>query len=229
MPLVSDVAARAQVALGDPLGDYWNISNPSSAGWLLPFINTANRSLARAFRTNNVRFSRGRAIVNVIQGLTAIDRTTAPSTLPSDFLQPYELWEKNLGDPDTSYVLMKFVSGQLPDLPQGSSLLFWDWFSNQIVFIGATTVRAVRVDYMRGIVDFTVASQALQIDDSLDALAYIAAGEAAFTVGQSQLGASLVEKGTQMIDGLVTAEIMTMQQIPRRRSAPVAGPIFTGQ
>ena len=219
---LTNIVTRAQAALGDQSGDFWVLAN------LLPFINTAYRSFDRAYRINSIPFARARVVLTPFTaGTLKLDRTTSPLACPTDFLEPIEIWEKNVGDPDTGYGLMDRASDQLPDIAQGTSLNIWDWFQGSIYFLGATTDRTLRLDYQRGVVDLVSGTDALVLDDALDPVAYLAASEAANSVGQKALGDSLLAKGTQMIDDLVTTEIKTMQRTSRRRRAPNVAPMFT--
>src|ERR1017187_5575218 len=217
---LTNVVARAQSLLGDQSGDVWVLAN------LLQHINTGYRYLDREFRGSGVRFARQRVVLTpYTAGLVTLDRTTTPAC-PSDFLEPLEIWEKNVGDPDTSYVLLDFASDQLPDIVQGTSLTVWDWYGGSIRFVGATTDRTLRLDYQRGIVDLVSGTDALVMDDALDPVAYIGAAEAARSMGQSALSSDLMAKGISIAEDLVGLEVRTMQRIPRRRMAANVEPRF---
>jgi hypothetical protein len=218
---LTNVVTRAQAALGDQSGDFWVLAN------LLPHINTAYRAVDRAYRTHAIPFARGRTVITPFTaGSVKLDRTTTPPC-PADFLEPDELWEKNVGDPDTGYVLMGRATNQLPDIVQSSSLNMWDWFQGSIYFVGATTDRTIRLDYQRGVVDLVSGSDSLVIDDALDPVALMGAGWAALSAGQSALGGSLVQQGNAVLDDLITTEVHVMQRTPRRRRAPNVAPMFT--
>src|ERR1039458_454401 len=101
---LTNVVTRTQAALGDQAGDFWVLAN------LLPFINTAYRSFDRAYRINSIPFARARVVLTPFTaGTLKLDRTTTLAC-PTDFLEPIEIWEKNVGDPDTGYGLMDRAS-----------------------------------------------------------------------------------------------------------------------
>jgi hypothetical protein len=219
---LANVVTLAAAKLGDASGDYWVLAT------LLPYINAGQRRLDREYRKNSVRFGRQRAVVTPFSaGQTTLTRST-PQPLPADFLEPYEIWEKNVGDPDTGYVLLAFVKDQMPDIAAGPTLIGWDWFANAISFgPGATSDRTLRIDYQRGITDLVSGGDPLSIDDSLDAVACFGAAEAAHAVGQSSLSKDLEAAGLDATEALITTEIKVQQRIPRRRMAPNTYPQST--
>lgn len=222
MATLTNVVTLAAAKLGDASGDYWVLAT------LLPYINVGQRRLNREFRKNSVRFSRQRVTITPFTaGLLTLTRSS-PQPLPADFLEPYEIWEKNVGAADTGYVLLDMFKDQAPDTTAGPTLLGWDWFADTISFgPGATTDRTLRIDYQRGIVDLVSGADILSIDDSLDAVACFGAAEAAHSIGQTNLSKDLEAAGMDATEALITTEIKVMQRTPRRRQAPNPSPVFT--
>jgi hypothetical protein len=218
MATLTNVVTRVQSLLGDVSGDYWTITT------LTPHINAGLRKVSRKYRAHSIRFGRARATLTPLAiGVTSMTRATTLA-LPSDFLEPFEICEKAVGAADTEYVLLDQAADQLPDIPQSETLGVWDWFSNTIWFIGATTARTLRIDYQRGITDLSAGADVLVVDDSLDAVSYFGAAEAAHSVGQSQLAANLEAQGNDSLADLITTEVKVMQRTPRRRMAPNVTP-----
>ena len=216
-----NVVSRAQAALGDVSGDYWTKTT------LLPHINSAYHDVGRAYRVNSVKLTRGRTVVNSFTaGLVLLDRASTPA-LPADFLEPVELWEKDVGALDTSYVLLEQAEDQLPDVEQGPYLRVWDWYSNGIRFVGATTARTLRIDYQRGFTDLSADGDVLSVDDCLEPVALLGAAYAAGSQDQARGAADLRAQGYAALHDLITTEVKVMQRTPRRRLVENTSPAVT--
>lgn len=125
----------------------------------LPMLNTAVRELNMALEQNNVSITnRVSTAITVDAGVVTIDFSTTPA-LPNDFVELRELWER-LDGSDDDYVPMsrrEFLPGFTE---QTSSLVYFAWLNQQLKFIGATTDRQLRLDY--------IALSLAELDDETD-------------------------------------------------------------
>lgn len=119
----------------------------------------------------------------------------------------------------------------LPISTQTSSLLFWDWNSHSVQFVGSTEDRDVKMDYWTTVSDFAgTTNEALPLLDTVNILAPLTASIAAQSRGQAQMASlyGLTEKDGQkgmsgrLLDNFINTTIKTQQSEPQRR-APYAG------
>ncbi len=184
---------------------------------ILQAINAAYRDVGWKMKEQGVRLFRGQqTIANFPLNTLTLSRTTTPG-LSSDFLQPIEIWEKDVGAADTEYTPVEPAEDELPDVEQGESLGVYYWRLGTITFIGATTARTLRIDYVKDIVDLVVGTDTLAIDGALDAVSYLAAAILSRARGQTDQASFYEAKGNAAIDQLVNLEVQNLQRSPRRR------------
>jgi hypothetical protein len=68
---------------------------------------------------------------------------------PTDLVEPITVWERLSGSSD-NFVEMK-EKGWEPETTQSSELRYWTWYGELIKFLGATTIRDVKVKYKASI------------------------------------------------------------------------------
>ncbi len=93
------------------------------------------------------------AFTNATYGPTAdsglaINTLDPTLVLPPDLLSPEFLWERQTGQNLPFHPMRQPMEG-LPSRLQGPTLNEWEWRNNAIWFIGATTLRDVRIRYRR--------------------------------------------------------------------------------
>jgi len=121
----------------------------------LPYFQMALDELQEAFELNNIPVTMkttsppidvdiGETEINPIEGV-------APN-YPSDLIEIEQLWERLQGSTDPYIPLTKrnYLPHYLADQPV-NSLVFWVWEDQKIKFIGATTDREVKLDYIKAI------------------------------------------------------------------------------
>jgi hypothetical protein len=73
-------------------------------------------------------------------------------SLPNDFIQAQGLYERLYGstDPYVPMTMREFLPHALDDLPT-EALQYWTYEGQQIRFIGATTIRQIKIDYIKSL------------------------------------------------------------------------------
>lgn len=107
---------------------------------------------------------------------------TSSTPLPDDFIVPLKLWEKPTGSTDDNYTEMTKVERQA-QRSQDDRLIEWWWENAQIQFIGATTARTIRLEYMKLVPAVTDLSATLPIPAEADCLVFFTAYLAALGRG----------------------------------------------
>lgn len=157
---------------------------------LLPFVNSALLDLNFDLIAAGVQVVKNETTVTVRANTdtTIIFSAVNPApTLPDDFLEPLTLWEKLSTDPARNYVEMDQRPERLPDLDATDRLRFWMWQNNQIVLIGATTDRSVRILYNRQVTNFAVSSDIIPFPGARDVLAYDALRKCGLSRGDTAM------------------------------------------
>ena len=111
---------------------------------LIPKLQQAHRELQAQLRVNACPITRNTAV-----SLVAINATVL-TTPPTDMIEPITLWEKLSTDPDSAYVRMTEYD-PLPVVDVATRLVWWKWTQEAIQFIGAISLRYVKVYYKRTI------------------------------------------------------------------------------
>jgi hypothetical protein len=113
---------------------------------LLPHLKNAFKRLSSEFNVHDLKYTEEvSADLSVGIGVVALVYGGSPA-LPADLIQPIQLWEKASGASTTLYEPMDEVE-VLSIRDQDDELLEWNWREGEIKFVGATTVRDVRILY----------------------------------------------------------------------------------
>lgn len=124
----------------------------------LPYLNMAFDELQEAFALNNIPVTDETTAVIVISVGTKLIRPVdgigsgAAPNLPTDLIEIQGLYERLSGsnDPFVPMTQREFLPHALDDLPV-EALQYWTWEGQQIRFIGATTPRDVKIDYIKSL------------------------------------------------------------------------------
>lgn len=122
----------------------------------LPYLNMALSELEEHFQLNNIPVTdQTSAPITVTAGITeitAFDGVGAgdPPHYPQDLVEIQGLYERLAGstDPFLPIVKKEFLPHYLDDQIV-DSLLIWSWQDQKIKFVGATTDREVKIDYIK--------------------------------------------------------------------------------
>lgn len=180
-------------------------------GMLLNFSNTAQREVQRKLVNRGVRALVTRAVINLTATQTQLSSASTPA-LPSDFHLGYRMWEKITGYQDYTYVPMTAVS-ELQDRLQSTQLGEWQYENGAINFVGATGLVTIRLEYERIATDFVNTTDPVQILNSEDAIAHLAAALAAGSRGDRGMQESLEAKAQDSIRDLAERHVRANQVI----------------
>lgn len=122
----------------------------------MPYLNMALAELEEHFQLNNIPVtSQTSAPITVSAGVKSINAFDgvgagpAPN-YPQDLVEIQGIYERLAGTTDPFIPLTKrdFLPHPIDDLPT-ESLMYWIWEDQKIKFIGATTDRDVKLDYIK--------------------------------------------------------------------------------
>src|SRR5580693_7634381 len=149
---------------------------------LIPYANSAYRKVQRALA--NVGSS-GFLCDDVLLVVTAVantdpsvqvsitDATAPPNQLPTDLLVPLKLWERPNGSSDDFVEMTDLTNhGGLPSQAQDVNLIYWEWRSDGLYFIGATQDTQIRLRYERTYPDLVDATSPVLVRNAQEAIAY---------------------------------------------------------
>jgi len=145
----------------------------------------------------------------------AVGDTDLGSNQPANLLEPKTLWERAAGTQDT-FVLMQ-EKGWEPELPQSSSLNYWNWRGDIIRFIGATTAREVKIRYLGGIEVPTQDEDSLGFLFAENYLIPETAALAAGSLGNKATYEAMHIVATMNLEKVIAFNIKGQQALPVRR------------
>jgi hypothetical protein len=178
----------------------------------IPFLNTAINELQEVFEQHNI---------------PATNKTSAPVTVPAgattiltppDLIEIQGLWER-LSGTTNDYTEMTRKEYLPKSQVQTTALVYYSWNGQVFEFIGATTIRQVRIDYIK-----TLFTPVLAATDSIDLincktfLQYRTAGLCARFIGENpERAESLDAFAVLAIDRALGIGVKGTQQIATRR------------
>lgn len=132
---------------------------------------------------------------------------------------PMKMEERTVGSVlESDWVDMTFKD-TLPNQVMGTTLDFWTWRIEQIVFLGATTAREVRLWY-KGIIDVTPSGGVITIlsPSVHNFLAFKTAEYAAATIGQNaDIASAMSQYAAQKLEEILGIIDKNNQKVPIRR------------
>jgi len=247
MNLVRSLVNDTQAGLTNTPGEGQVFTNnPAVSPFTQPFLNSAIREVYRELRNiGDPMLVKDNVIISglpVVNSPTNGDGAPDPSVqtylstsgyfdgvqlwpdylLPSDCLYPEYLWERETGS-NNNFVYMNQPQGGLPSRAQTSNLCDWEWRNGNINFLGATTVRDVRLryrcalpTYFSSTLDFNTTY--VPIPDCTDAVAYKTAVKYAIMLGSPGLQ-GLKEESLEQMRQLKNATIKRAQSVDYYRQA----------
>lgn len=122
----------------------------------IPYLNMALKELQEHFELNNISVtSQTSTPITITTGTTAItpfdgEGTGAAPHYPQDLVEIQGIYERLAGttNPFIPLVKREFFPHSLDDL-RTESLMYWIWEDQIIKFLGATTDREVKIDYIK--------------------------------------------------------------------------------
>lgn len=200
----------------------------------MPYLNMAMAELEEMFELNNVpSTNKTSAAITVEAGVDTLSFTTTPA-LPSDLKEIQELWEKDSGISE-DYIPM-IHREFLPKVDVlTTNLIYWSWIDQEIKFIGATSDRDVKIDYIKSIFSKVQANtDQITVINCKSFLMYRTAGLVAEFIGENTSRAeSLNADALLALDRTLGISVKGKQNISTRRqpfrSGYKRGAIYTGR
>ncbi len=122
-------------------------------------------------------------------------------------IKPIRLWERLQSSAlFADFVLMEEADPELVIRAPLATLSHWEWRSYMINFIGATVNVTVRMQYAKYLADLTAVGNTLLITDSLDAMAYGTAAEAARSRGSLDKAKDFETMFNGLVQGLIDSD-----------------------
>lgn len=161
----------------------------------LPYLNMALQELQEEFERHSVATTqKTSAVIQMNAGQTEIvfNGVGVPS-LPSDLIEPAELWERPRGiDPWIPMTKKEYLPHDLAGTPI-SSFIYYVWQENKIIVMPATADNDIKMDYVRDL--FTVA-------DSDATIINVINGKTFLQYRTAGLIAELIQRDTTAADAL---------------------------
>jgi len=195
-------------------------------GVLLPYATSAYRKVQRALANVQSSTFLSDDVLLVVTAVSAVDpslqvsitdATAPPNQLPTDLLLPLKLWERLSGSCDDFVEMTDLTNhGGLPSQAQGMCLEFWEWRTDGIYFIGATSDTQIRVRYQKAYPDFVDATSPVLIRNAQEAIAYFTAAMAAAARGAPE-ASRWDAAGADALEDLLVRATQREQHTTRRR------------
>jgi len=205
MGTAADAFNSARSYLNDINAQIW------TDGKLLPHLKEAHRDLQLALWLNGLPVLRERsAVINV-----AANAVDLGSTQPADLLEPTKVMERTQGSTE-DWVHMDETDFE-PDIDKATTLKYWAWREEKIVFVGATTNREIKLFYMKSLTLPTTASSTLGFIFAEIFLGPMTAQYASRSVGNSTLADETLSAAREKLDMVIRANVKGQQNLPVRR------------
>jgi hypothetical protein len=187
--------------------------------FILPYINVAQRSILTKLRSAGCQEVRVRSgTITVPAGTTTLTKTTTPA-LPSDLVWPDELWEAKLGGNNEDYY--RIVGPiTLPNQARSNTLGYWDWFHDELRFIGANEARDIKLDYWSTNPDFSLPvdpTDTVIFQDAVNVISLLCCKGIAVSRGQYQAAQVFEAQAADELESIINAQLKMQQQQPDRR------------
>ena len=179
---------------------------------LLPFVQLAYGEAEKHLTVNGIG-----AVKELSQVVTVIPpQKTITVNEINDMVLPIALSERGQGETDFSPMTM----GKWESTAEPSSSVIgrWIWRENEIKFAGSTSIREIKVKYMKGFPLLVNNQSPILINSSLEFLSYRTASLASRYIGgnESRSTALDIDAG-RLLPVMIATEIKNTQQLPVRR------------
>ena len=209
---VKDVLDRARFYLNDLNATMFTDGN------LFHAFKPAYDDLKEELYDHNIQITNAESEEYVITtDMRDIGGPTGPA-LPANLVVPMEVWERLAGT-DDDYSLM----GQRRYLPKTSVLSaylqYWSYRKQYIEFLGATTNRDVKIDYVGDTLTFTTSEDSrINLFNAKSFLSYRTGALAAEFFGEDEARAEKLNNNAgKALDKLLNTDIKNQQSMPVRR------------
>jgi len=163
----------------------------------MPYLNMALNELQEHFQLNNIPVtSQTSATITIPVLTTAVNPvdgggTVTPPNYPSDLVEIQQIGERLSGSSDAFIPLTRRDNvPQTGDL-QSHALRVWAWEDQRIKFAGATSIREIRLDYIKNLfAEVTSETAVLGVINSASFLHFRTAALCSQFIGENQSRAS---------------------------------------
>lgn len=184
---------------------------------ILPFLQLVYQELSEEAENNDLPIINEVDDLVVSVGMTDIGGATGPA-LPTDLIEIRSLWERLNGTTD-DFIPMDRLN-YLPTIQQKTdALVFWTWQNQIIQFLGATTDRQVRLNYLGNtlgtIVDET---SPISMINAVTFLEFRTAALCSMYIGENETRATALQGDAQnALERLINPSVKGQQSIAIRR------------
>jgi len=213
--LAGTVMDQAAVLMNDAAKTVYTYSKQ------VPYVNMALQELQEWFELHNLSVTQKvTAVINVPAGQTQIIfNGGGVPTLPSDLIEPLELWESIAGQ--TEYIPMTkkdFLPHDLEGTPT-NYLVYWTWNNQKIEFLPANGSNDIKIDYMSQIFTPVVNENSpINVMNAATFLEYRTAGLMAEFVERNQTSANSLNAYANLgLDRVTGIGSKSKQRIQTRR------------
>lgn len=208
------IGAQVAAKVGDPEGVVYD------EGQIAPFVNNALGEITLYMRTRSIKEMLHRAQLTVPAGTTAITRTSpaSPNNLPDQLRVPEFMWEATPGQTANQNFARMIGPRILPRVPQGQTLVYWDWKGEEIKLVGATTDRIVQIDFFREVDPLVLPTDKLFIPDSILPIVSLVCAQIAVSRGATSDAVNWKQEAMLYLQDIAGEQVKAQQSAPLRRS-----------
>jgi hypothetical protein len=115
----------------------------------IPYLRIALHELRELFELNSVPVTETSSVAIPVDAGQITISIVGPPTLPLDFVEPLQLWERNRGiDPYVPMWRKDFLPHNLEGRPT-NQLMYWVWQEQMIKFLPSLQNNDVKIDYIK--------------------------------------------------------------------------------
>ena len=188
----------------------------------MPYLNIALGELRESLELNNVQVTNV-TTTNLLVLIGDIQLTLAQ--LPKDLIEIQHLWERTSGMTNEDFADMTRVEYLPPYVVKTTSLIYWQWAGQNINFIGATSDRQLRMDYISSVLPRVIdPTDSISLINAETFLLYRNAALCAEFIGENKTRADSLNNDAQMAyDRFIGINTKGKQAIATRRRPFMAG------
>jgi hypothetical protein len=184
---------------------------------LLPVVKQIYDEVAMELIANGIPIENEIALITVPAGTTVLTYSTTPP-IPADLFNPIELSERTSGSSDAwSYMDEKRWDSNA--VTQLETLRVWCWREQALNFVGATTIRQIRVKYQKVLAAIgTAPNDTIDINGAKNYMAARVAAVAAEYMGGNETRAAALNKlASDYAHQVMNIAVRNRQGLPARR------------
>lgn len=196
----------------------------------LPYLNMALAELRETLEQFTIqKANKTTTNLVVIAGITSLPQydplNPPPNSLPKDLIAPQRLWERTNELTAEDYIDMQQVEFLPPYNTKTTDLVYWTYQDEGLFFIGATSDRQLRLDYIADtlppIIDPT---DSINVINAQSFLNYRTGALCAEFIGENPTRAQSLNGDAQLaMDRFLQIDVKDKQGMPTRRRPFQAG------